>query len=106
MRVGLSWLRGCPDWGGRNANTQSTVQIEGSAWQISTAKFLEIYEASDSFQSAINLYQGDCLRDAGWVVMEAATSDDALAMCRDGVAVHVLITDIQLNTARYQAILR
>jgi CRP-like cAMP-binding protein len=38
---------------GRNANTQSTVQIEGSAWQIPTAKFLEINKASDSFQPAI-----------------------------------------------------
>src|ERR1700756_5987699 len=43
---------------GRNANTQSTVQIEGSAWQIPTAKFLEIYKASDAFQAAINRYQG------------------------------------------------
>ena len=39
----------------------------------------------------------DCLRDAGWVVMEAATADHAMAVCRDGMAVHILITDIQLN---------
>ena len=38
---------------GRNANTQSTVQIEGSALQNPTAKFLEINKASDSFQPAI-----------------------------------------------------
>ena len=49
---------------GRNANTQSTVQIEGSAWQIPTAKFLEIYKASDSFRSAINNYQGIILFQA------------------------------------------
>jgi CRP-like cAMP-binding protein len=49
---------------GRNTNTQSTVQMEGSAWQIPTAKFLEIYKASDSFQSAINLYQGVILFQA------------------------------------------
>jgi CheY-like chemotaxis protein len=41
----------------------------------------------------------DCLRDAGWVVMEAATADHAMAMCRDEMALHVLITDIQLNAS-------
>lgn len=41
-----------------DANTQSTVQVEGSAWQISTTKFVEIYRASDPFRSAINAYQG------------------------------------------------
>jgi CRP-like cAMP-binding protein len=49
---------------GRNANTQATVQIEGSAWQLPTAKFLEIYKASDAFQSAINRYQGVILFQA------------------------------------------
>jgi CRP-like cAMP-binding protein len=49
---------------GRNANTQSTVQIEGSAWQIPTAKFREIYIASDTFRSAINNYQGVILFQA------------------------------------------
>jgi CheY-like chemotaxis protein len=39
----------------------------------------------------------DCLREAGWVVMEAATADHAMAACNDGIAVHILITDIQLN---------
>ena len=28
---------------GSNTNTQSTVQVEGSAWQISTPKFHEMY---------------------------------------------------------------
>jgi CRP-like cAMP-binding protein len=49
---------------GRNANTQSTVQIEGSAWQLPIAKFLEIYKASDPFRSAINTYQGIILFQA------------------------------------------
>ncbi len=49
---------------GGNANTQSTVQIEGSAWQISTAKFLEMYKVSDAFRSAINGYQGVILFQA------------------------------------------
>jgi CRP-like cAMP-binding protein len=40
-----------------DGNTQSTVQVEGSAWQVSTTKFLEIYRASDPFRSAINAYQ-------------------------------------------------
>ena len=43
---------------GSNANTQSTVQIEGSAWQVATPQFLEIYKASKSFRSAMNAYQG------------------------------------------------
>jgi CRP-like cAMP-binding protein len=49
---------------GRNANTQSTVQIEGSAQQIPTAKFLEMYKVSDPFRSAINDYQGVILFQA------------------------------------------
>ena len=39
----------------------------------------------------------DCLREAGCVVLEAVSADRAMAVCRDGMAVHVLITDIQLN---------
>jgi CRP-like cAMP-binding protein len=49
---------------GGNANTQSTVQIEGSAWQIATAKFLEMYKASDALRSATNRYQGIILFQA------------------------------------------
>jgi CheY-like chemotaxis protein len=39
----------------------------------------------------------DYLRDAGCAVMEAATADHAMAVCNDGMAVHILITDIRLN---------
>jgi CheY-like chemotaxis protein len=39
----------------------------------------------------------DCFREAGCIVMEAASAKDAMALCDDGLAVHVLITDIQLN---------
>jgi CRP-like cAMP-binding protein len=49
---------------GRSANTQTTVQIAGSAWQIPTAKFLEVYNAGNSFRSAINMYQGVILFQA------------------------------------------
>ena len=42
---------------GTNANMQTTVQVAGSAWQIPTPKFLEMYKASESFRSAINGYQ-------------------------------------------------
>jgi CRP-like cAMP-binding protein len=49
---------------GANANTQTTVQIEGSAWQIATQKFLELYKESDSFRSTINGYQGIILFQA------------------------------------------
>jgi CRP-like cAMP-binding protein len=49
---------------GSNSNTQSTVQIEGSAWEIPTAKFLEAYNAGNSFRTAINKYQGIILFQA------------------------------------------
>jgi len=49
---------------GHNTNTQSTVQIEGSAWEIPTAKFLEAYNAGNSFRTAINSYQGIILFQA------------------------------------------
>jgi CRP-like cAMP-binding protein len=48
----------------RNANTQSTVQVEGAAWQISAAKFLEMYDASQPFRSVVNNYQGIILFQA------------------------------------------
>jgi CRP-like cAMP-binding protein len=43
---------------GETANTQSTVQIEGSAWQLPVANFLELYKNSDHFRSAINSHLG------------------------------------------------
>lgn len=49
---------------GVNTNTQSTVQIEGSAQQVSTATFLETYRASDTFRAAMNAYQGVILFQA------------------------------------------
>lgn len=49
---------------GANTNTQSTVQVEGSAWQVSAAKFLETYKLSDAFRSAMNAYQGVILFQA------------------------------------------
>jgi CheY-like chemotaxis protein len=41
----------------------------------------------------------DCLREAGCVVLEAVSADRAMAGCRDGMAVDILITDIQLNSS-------
>jgi CRP-like cAMP-binding protein len=49
---------------GGNTNTQSAVQVEGSAWRVSTAKFLEMYRANDAFRSATNAYQGVILFQA------------------------------------------
>jgi CRP-like cAMP-binding protein len=43
---------------GSDSNTQSTVQIAGSALQMPTAKFRECYNASDAFRKAINKYEG------------------------------------------------
>jgi CheY-like chemotaxis protein len=58
---------------------------------------LVVLIVEDEFFVRCNL--ADCLRDGGWVVMEAATADDAMAMCKAGMAVRVLITDIQLNAS-------
>jgi CRP-like cAMP-binding protein len=49
---------------GSNTNTQSTVQVEGSACRVSTTNFLEMYKVSDAFRSAINAYQGVILFQA------------------------------------------
>jgi CRP-like cAMP-binding protein len=49
---------------GANSNTQTTVQIDGSGWQMPAAKFLEAYHASDRFKSAMNEYQGIILFQA------------------------------------------
>jgi CRP-like cAMP-binding protein len=43
---------------GSDANTQATVQIDGSAWQMPTAKFRDSYKASDALRAAINKYEG------------------------------------------------
>jgi CheY-like chemotaxis protein len=58
---------------------------------------LVVLIVEDEFFLRCNL--ADYLREAGWAVMEAATADDAMAICKDGMAVHVLITDIQLNAS-------
>ena len=39
----------------------------------------------------------DCFREVGCTVMEAANADNAIALCRAELAVHVLITDIELD---------
>ena len=49
---------------GADANTQSTVQIEGAGWELPIAKFIEVYGASDALRSAVNKYQGTILFQA------------------------------------------
>ena len=44
---------------GADANTQSTVQIEGAGWELPIAKFIEAYKSSDALRSAINKISGD-----------------------------------------------
>jgi CheY-like chemotaxis protein len=51
-------------------------------------EFLLRYEIAEHF--------GDC----GWIVLEAATADQAVAMCRARRGVDVLVTDINLNGSR------
>ncbi len=45
----------------------------------------------------LRLNLADHFREAGCMVLEAATADHAMTLCHDGTAVHMLITDIQLN---------
>jgi CRP-like cAMP-binding protein len=49
---------------GANSNTQTTVQIDGSGWKIPAAKFVETYNTSDHFRSAMNSYQAIILFQA------------------------------------------
>jgi CRP-like cAMP-binding protein len=49
---------------GANANTQTTVQIDGAGWRIPAARFVETYNASERFRSAMNGYQGIILFQA------------------------------------------
>jgi CRP-like cAMP-binding protein len=49
--------------GSRSAG-QATVQIAGSAWQIPSAKFLELYRASLPFRTLINRFQNVILLQA------------------------------------------
>jgi CRP-like cAMP-binding protein len=49
---------------GSQSAGQATVQIEGSALQIQSAKFLELYNASLPFRTAMNRFQGTVLLQA------------------------------------------
>jgi CRP-like cAMP-binding protein len=62
--VGTEGVGGWVALDGANANTQSTVQIEGSGWELPTAKFLEVYKTSYALRSAINKYQAIILFQA------------------------------------------
>ena len=42
---------------GSHSAGQATVQIEGSAWQIQAAKFLELYKTSEPFRTLMNRFQ-------------------------------------------------
>lgn len=38
----------------------------------------------------------DCLRDAGYVVMETASGEEAIALCKSSMSIDVVFTDINL----------
>jgi CRP-like cAMP-binding protein len=42
---------------GSHSAGQATVQIEGSAWQVQAAKFLELYRTSEPFRTLMNRFQ-------------------------------------------------
>ena len=48
-------------------------------------------------EALLRLHLADQFREAGCMVLEAATADHAMALCHQGTAVHILVTDIQLN---------
>ncbi len=43
---------------GAFSNGQATVQADGPAWQITSARFLDVYNTSASFRSLMNRYLG------------------------------------------------
>ena len=49
---------------GSQSAGQATVQIAGSAWQIQSSKFLELYKASEPFRTLINKFQNVILLQA------------------------------------------
>jgi CRP-like cAMP-binding protein len=65
-----------------SANTQSMVQMEGSAWEIPTSKFLEMYQTNDPFRAAINRYQGVILFQAQQSAVCHAVHSVEARLCR------------------------
>ena len=49
---------------GSQSAGQATVQIAGSAWQIQSSKFVELYKASEPFRTLINKFQNVILLQA------------------------------------------
>lgn len=39
----------------------------------------------------------NCLQDAGYTVVEAATGEEAIALCNSGASIDMIITDINLG---------
>ena len=66
-----------------------------AVFAASRLSFLHVLVVEDEFvlREDITSY----LRDCGCAVHEADTAEQAIAMCRAGVAVDVLFTDINLN---------
>jgi len=82
---------------GVNANTQSTVQIEGAAWQIQTPKFLELYNASDHFRSLINSYQSVILFQAQQSAACHAIHSVEARLCRWLLVARDMMASDQIN---------
>ena len=38
----------------------------------------------------------DCLRDAGYAVVETASGEEAIALCKSGMSIDIVFTDINL----------
>jgi len=49
----------------------------------------------DEFFLRLNIVS--CLQDAGYIVVEAATGEEAIALCNSGASIDMIITDINLG---------
>jgi CheY-like chemotaxis protein len=51
----------------------------------------------DEFLVRCNI--ADCLRDAGYLVVEAASGEEAIALCQSDMSIDIVFTDINLTNS-------
>jgi CheY-like chemotaxis protein len=61
------------------------------------ARALVVLVIEDEFLVRCNV--ADCLRDAGYVVVETASGEDAIALCKSDMLIDIVFTDIDLAGA-------
>ena len=58
------------------------------------AHALVVLVVEDEFFVRCNI--ADCLRDAGYVVLETASGEEAIALCKSSMSIDMVFTDINL----------